>query len=860
MLKKYTYFLLTTFVVLIAISCHNDVGDINPQSEQSNVISNPPFNIEEVTGDLVGFIYDETNTAVAGASVHIYSAETTTDEFGMFNFNNAKLDPQGTFITAEKEGFIIGSDLVYPNSNGKGTSRILMLSILNDPAFQSSEGGVVEIIGGGSITFPPFSLIRPNGSIYDGEVKSTAYRLSPGDHELGSKMSGGLLGIDEKGRHRVLSTFGILAIELRSFDDQILRMKSDKTAELSLPVDDDLQALINNEAAAWSFDFQDGVWKEKLSTTNDQENYFTTIDALGFWNIAIHNEISQVCGRLLYSNELPAKNYIIQIENNGLLSRIGITDQDGYFCGKLPKGENLTLQILHPTCGDLLKELVIGEFEEVGTIGDMILEVDEKYVFGKVECSGLGINDATVITSSNGETNFFYPNANGSFNINIQEVVCGPSSDFTVFAYHNSTGMSSEVLSLNTEVSESITLEVCQIECLAAGAFLYEKEDYCESGQYNRVILEVSHGSGEYAYEWDDGSTDVYFNNPSPGELCVKVTDIITGCEYEFCDMVESYERINVKSIYSSNTECFLTSGFANLEITGGRGEIEYEWIGPDSYFSDSQNIEGLPPGTYTVTVRDEEGCEISESVEVFDVTIPIELSKEDFCAVSIITIEEFDGYKPYTYTWNESDAEVNGNQLFVYSPGMYNVTMTDANSCTRSTSLNISSVGFLPELNPEYECDGGVITFSNVEAEYDYFYQSFGSSDVIPLEVVNSRIEVLILESGYGFELSSNNPNYNDCSVSEEIELPRFEGLVVGEVTDPSCDSCEDGHIDYEANLGADCIDCIPGEVIVVNAVSGANVTDLNDDQTLEKGEYYVIVLDESSECYIAHALVILE
>ena len=170
-------------MICCTISCHNDIGDINPETEQSNQIT-VPLEFDEIDGTLVGYIFDSSNNPVSGASVSIYNGETTTNEFGLFIFEDAKLDPQGTFIKAEKDGYIVSSDLVYPSSNGNATSRIIMLEIINEPSFQASEGGVVEIIGGGKIIFPPSSLIRPNGSIYSGEVRSTAYRLSPNDYEF----------------------------------------------------------------------------------------------------------------------------------------------------------------------------------------------------------------------------------------------------------------------------------------------------------------------------------------------------------------------------------------------------------------------------------------------------------------------------------------------------------------------------------------------------------------------------------------------------------------------------------------------------------------------------------------------------
>jgi hypothetical protein len=312
--------------------------------------------------------------------------------------------------------------------------------------------------------------------------------------------------------------------------------------------------------------------------------------------------------------------------------------------------------------------------------------------------------------------------------------------------------------------------------------------------------------------------------------------------------------------MYSSNTECLVSSGFINMEVVGGKGVLEYEWSGPDGYFSDDSNIKDLSPGEYSLVIRDGAECEVSESIEVYNVTTPIELNIEDECSVSIITIDENEGYKPYTYDWGESGGMASGNKLFVYSPGVYKLTITDANLCARSTSLTLNKVGLLPEIDTDFDCEAGVVTFSNIESGFEYFYQSFGSSEKIPLEVMQGKLEILILEAGYRFEIGSEDSELVDCSKSEEIELPKFEGLEIGTSINPSCETCADGSIEYEIVMSADCQGCSPGDVIVINAENGSNVTNLNDQKELEKGEYYVIVLDENSGCYVAHSLVILE
>lgn len=843
---------------MLVMSCHNDIGDVNPDTEQTNQTT-VPLVFNEIEGDLIGYIFDDSNSPIIGANVSIYSGATTTNEFGVFIFKDTKLDPQGTFVKVEKSGYLLGSDLVYPNSNGKGTAKIMMLKIRNVESFQASDGGTIEIEGGGTITFPPSSLIRANGSTYDGIVKSTAYRISSNDPELGVRMSGGLLGLDNKGRHRVLSTYGVMVVELRGFDNQKLRLKSDKVADLIFPIDNELQNFVENDVPAWSFNFDDGLWHENIITSNDKQNFYVSINTLGYWNMALSSGISQVCGKLIYDNQLPAENYEVQIINNGLPSRIGITDHDGFFCGKVPLGENLKFQVLHPICGGIIKELNLDPFEDVGTIGDVVIEVDEIYISGTIECNGELNENSTIIIVSNGLTNIFYPNANGAFSINLEAISCNSSSSFSIFAYNDDTETASEILELSSNSSEPLTLDVCDEVCTAELVFTYVKDDYCTDGEYNRVLVEVLNGSEDYTYEWQDGSANSFFNDPSSGgEVCVSVKDIVTGCDYFLCDEVSSHKRLSIESMYASNTECLLTSGFIVLDVAGGREPLTYEWEGPDGFTSNDAEVKDLSPGIYTVIIKDDSGCDVTESVIVQEVTTQFELMTEDFCNATRIIIQDIDGYKPYTYKWSVEGET--GDELYVYTAGNYGVTITDANLCIRSNSVVLANIGTLPEISPAYNCDAGIITFSDMEEGFDYYYQSFGSSDKIPINMVNGKLDVSIIEAGYRFEIGSENPLYSDCLISETINLPQFEGLEVGSINNASCDTCADGHIEYEVNTSENCQDCEVGGAIVIDSENGDDVTEINVQMQLEKGEYYVIVLDSNSGCYIAHELVILD
>ena len=64
--------------------------------------------------------------------------------------------------------------------------------------------------------------------------------------------------------------------------------------------------------------------------------------------------------------------------------------------------------------------------------------------------------------------------------------------------------------------------------------------------------------------------------------------------------------------------------GSIDLSVTGGTGSFTYSWTGPGNFTSSDPDISNLVPGTYNVTVTDENDCQVSAQ---FNITEPDELS-----------------------------------------------------------------------------------------------------------------------------------------------------------------------------------------------------------------------------------------
>ena len=91
-----------------------------------------------------------------------------------------------------------------------------------------------------------------------------------------------------------------------------------------------------------------------------------------------------------------------------------------------------------------------------------------------------------------------------------------------------------------------------------------------------------------------------------------------------------------------------------------------------------------------------------------------------------------------------------------------------------------------------------------------------------------------------------------NDCSEFYAVELPYFSGLSIIQLNEPTCATCEDGNIEYTVDNSANCRDCVIGSTQVWN-LNRTDVTALNNSGQLAKGIYYVVSLDQNTNCVIS-------
>jgi len=142
-----------------------------------------------------------------------------------------------------------------------------------------------------------------------------------------------------------------------------------------------------------------------------------------------------------------------------------------------------------------------------------------------------------------------------------------------------------------------------------------------------------------------------------------------------------------------TNVLCFGGNNGA-VQITPGNGMQPYNYLWSDG--STTQNISNLTAGLYTCTVTDALGCTAETSVAVqqpalLSVNILGEQILTCITTSTTLTAEVSGGLPPYTYSWG------GGSTTQISTPGVYGLTITDANGCTVQGIFTISQSADVP-------------------------------------------------------------------------------------------------------------------------------------------------------------------
>ncbi len=202
------------------------------------------------------------------------------------------------------------------------------------------------------------------------------------------------------------------------------------------------------------------------------------------------------------------------------------------------------------------------------------------------------------------------------------------------------------------------------------------------------AAVNVSGGNQPYAYVWNNGHNTASISNLSGGTYNVTVTDFY-GCSHTSNVTVNSITPPSLTTTSSPST-CGNNNGSTTATITGGTTPYTYLWNNGHT----TNIINNLSAGNYAVTVTDASSCTVNGNVIV---SSPGNLNASlnptnPSCGGSngALTATVTGGTQPFIFNWSNGmqTQTITGLQV-----GSYSLTITDANNCTFSTNMSLSSV-----------------------------------------------------------------------------------------------------------------------------------------------------------------------
>jgi hypothetical protein len=314
----------------------------------------PPDLSTKISSSVSGFVTDENDAAVMGASVQFGSSTIITDKYGYFEARNVQVVKEAAVVTVNKTGYFKGIKTYIATAGKSAFFRIKLMPKTIIGTINAASGGLIALPNGLSVKLLGGSIVNAaSNTAYTGTVNVAAYWINPTAADLNRIMPGDLRGINTDGSLKLLQTFGMAAIELTGSAGELLQIVNGQKATLTLPIPSSLSATAPASIPLWYFDEANGLWKQEGTATKTGNIYTGDVGHFSFWNCDVPANYVQFNCTLKNSAGNPLAYTFVKITVVGTTnSGYGYTDSSGYVAGAVPNNANLIMEVFtNSNCG-----------------------------------------------------------------------------------------------------------------------------------------------------------------------------------------------------------------------------------------------------------------------------------------------------------------------------------------------------------------------------------------------------------------------------------------------------------------------------------------------------------------------------
>ena len=205
----------------------------------------------------------------------------------------------------------------------------------------------------------------------------------------------------------------------------------------------------------------------------------------------------------------------------------------------------------------------------------------------------------------------------------------------------------------------------------------------CGGNSDGAIDLTVTGGEQPFTYSWSNGADTEDLTDVPSGNYTVTVTDN-RGCTQELTHFLRNPLSVFINAkVDPIRCDGGGMDGAIDVSIFNAAQPYTVAW----STGEETEDLSGLGPGIYTLTVTDANGC---QGVKTIELTTPedfqVDLTQQ-YCGDGRICPTLSGGGNPFNYNWTDQD----GNAIStidgcieVTEAGTYSVEVTDVNGCTK--------------------------------------------------------------------------------------------------------------------------------------------------------------------------------
>jgi len=285
--------------------------------------------------------------------------------------------------------------------------------------------------------------------------------------------------------------------------------------------------------------------------------------------------------------------------------------------------------------------------------------------------------------------------------------VTGGQAPYT-YAINNgpySNSASSSIITISNLVAGTYTIVVKDaIGCINSNFIVisplvplsatFTKTDvHCNGNNDGSITVNATGGQAPYVYSLDNGMTYVstnVFTNLTTGTYNITVKDAL-NCTSSMVATIMEPAALTATTVLTKPIDCI---GNATVTAAATGGQAPYTYSINNSPYSSSTIFSNLVAGTYSITVKDANGCVTLNSVVISPlVSLIATIIKTDIhCNGNndgSITVNATGGQAPYVYSL-DGVTYVSSPVFTNLTTGTYNITVKDALNCTSSMVATI--------------------------------------------------------------------------------------------------------------------------------------------------------------------------